>query len=242
MTLIAKIITLNPLQDQKIALEFSRMLSKAGLAPEMIGTVEPLTQKYTEQDFMKMWMEADESYEDIEIDQMIGTAGGMLGKITSPSFLFIVDWMKCKQKLNLNYVTFFFPEETFLTHRDIIINAFKETIVLIDGIYGYISHEVPAERQHLPGTLETRLPGVFWCNYYSKSYMDYFGYEKMMAFPWEKLEEWHDDGMLAYLAAEPSGELLHSEQLEDLAKQHLGYAALTDIMTKQSDAYVMTKS
>lgn len=230
MAMIAKIITLNPIQDREIAIQFNRLLTENGLTPDKIGNVEPLTQNYSQQDFLKMWMEEDESFENVEIDHMIGAAGGMLGKVNNPHFLFIVDWMKSPQPINLNYVTFFFPTETFKKYKDVIMKVFKEIIQLVEGIYGYISHEFPVERQHIPGTLETRLPGVFWCNYYSKQYVTYFGEEKINTFPWHETEAIANDGMITYLTNEPDQELLHSEDLEFLAKQHLGTAALKDVL------------
>lgn len=241
MTMIAKIITLNPIQEQDIALKFSRLLTEAGLKLDKIGTIEPLTKNYTQQDFLKMWTEEDESYKNVEIDHMIGTAGGILGKINNPQFLFIVDWMKSSKDINLNYITFFFPIETFQQYRDVIMTVFKETILLVDGIYGYISHEVPAERQHIHGTLETRLPGVFWCNYFSERYIEYFGEEKMATFPWNETEKFANGGMVTYLMNEPDQELLHSEDLELLAKQHLGAVALPDVLKGKTSSYTTVK-
>ncbi|WP_042345625.1 hypothetical protein [Bacillus massiliigorillae] len=241
MTMIAKIITLNPIQNEDIALKFSSLLTKAGLTPEKIGTVEPLTKNYSQHDFLKMWTEEDETYENVEIDHMVGTAGGILGKVNDPHFLFIVDWMKSSKNINLNYVTFFFPVETFLQYREVIMTVFKDTILLVDGIYGYISHEVPAERQHIPGTLETRLPGVFWCNYYGEHYVDYFSEDKVITFPWNETEKLENGGLVTYLTNLPNHELLHSEDLEVLAKQHLGAASLTEVLKSKNSSYMTLK-
>ncbi|MEH6942812.1 hypothetical protein [Bacillus sp. JJ722] len=242
MTMIAKIITLNAIQEQDIALKFSRLLTESGLTPDKIGTVEPLTKNYTQHDFLKMWTDEDKSYDNVEIDHMLGTAGGILGESNNPNFLFIVDWMKSSKDINLNYLTFFFPVETFQQYREVIMKVFKETIQLIDGIYGYISHEVPAERQHIHGTLETRLPGVFWCNYFGIRYIDYFGEKKIATFPWNEMEKIVNGGIITYLTNQPDQELLHSEDLELLAKQHLGSVALTDVLNSKPSSYITVKT
>ncbi|MGM9923765.1 MAG: hypothetical protein ACI35R_05905 [Bacillus sp. (in: firmicutes)] len=228
--MIVKIVTLHPLHRQEIALKFSELLKDADFIPERIGKDKPLTQAYSQQAFLQLWTAEEKGYENIEIDHMMGTAGGMLGETSDPDFLFTIDWMDQPHQASLNYITFFLPTEAFHGHRDAIMKLFKETILLVNGIYGYMTDDMPSERQHTLGTLETRLPGVYWCNYFGKPYVDFFSERRLTDFSWQEIERLSNGGVLAYLTAQPDQELLRTDELEIVAKQYLGEVTLADVV------------
>ncbi|KRF27636.1 hypothetical protein [Paenibacillus sp. Soil787] len=217
----AVIFTITPFNTAEIANKFFENLVKKGFTPQKIGTYEPLRKSYTPSEAMEMWTREEAGCFDEKVGRMVGKAGGMLGKSISPAFQFTTQWYKCPNKVSLNYIDFYFSLKTFMKHKDAIVTLFKETIELVDGIHGYISHDKAQTRQHVTGTLETRMPGVFWCNYFGKTYVDFFRQDTILSLPWQKTESL-SNGLLTLLANEPHQELLDSPNLETTAKELLG--------------------
>ena len=155
-----------------------------------------------------------------------------MGKSKNPIFHFNMNWWRSPIKVNVSYIDIHFPIKTFKKYKENIENVFRETIILVNGIYGYITHEIPETRQHVTGTIETRLPGVFWCNYFGEKYVEFLGEEKIMSYSWSKIETLENGAIITYLANEPDKELINSDDKEQQAKVHLGIESFGDI-----DAY-----
>lgn len=83
-------------------------------------------------------------------------------------------------------------------------------------------------RQHVKGTIETRLPGVFWCNFYGKVYVDFFGKERLESFPWTEVEELENETIDTFLTTDPKL-LKKSDELEVKAKEYLGTEFFGDL-------------
>ncbi|QKS71211.1 hypothetical protein FLK61_31350 [Paenalkalicoccus suaedae] len=73
----------------------------------------------------------------------------------------------------------------------------------------------------------TRLPGVFWCNYFGKKYVDFFQENTIKSFPWFQLENL-SDGILTFLSESPLDKIVKDDNLEIQAKKHLGKDSFGD--------------
>lgn len=228
MSMTATIYTLEPIGDKEIAEKFLNILENKQLTPQKIGLYEPVKLDYTIEEAVKLWTQENEGCY-IDGVGMTGKAGGMLGKIKEPRFLFDVFWWNSSSKVYINVIEFIFPVKTFKKYQENIEDAFKETIDLVNAIYGYITHNAPLDRQHVTGNLKTRMPGVFWCNYFGDKYIKFFSEEKITSFPWHKSERTNNGGIIVYLTEEPDKELINSDKLEFRAKNHLGIDSFGDV-------------
>jgi hypothetical protein len=127
------------------------------------------------------------------------------------------------ERARSNTIEIWFTNKSFVQSRNIIENLLKELIVSFNSFYGYISDFKIEESQHVTGTIETRMPGIFWCNFFGKVYVDFFGKDKMLSAPWYKTEELDQNGIITYLTEEPDNrELIESPELENKFKILLG--------------------
>ncbi|MDA8236194.1 MAG: hypothetical protein M0Z31_15630 [Clostridia bacterium] len=205
---------------RKMAQRFFEILKEANMEPDKIGLYEPVKKLYTIEKAIDMWVFGDEPGPE--------AAGGMLGvRKQPPNYTFDIGWARGPLAVP-NDVTFFFSPKVFAKHRNIIEHIFKETYHLFDGFYGYITHNRPESRQHVTGSIKTRIPGLFWCNYFSPLYVDFFGREKILSGPWVKTEELDSGTIVTYLAGEPDKEILESDFFEKRAKEHLGIESFGD--------------
>ncbi|MFC9775324.1 hypothetical protein [Paenibacillus chitinolyticus] len=98
---------------------------------------------------------------------------------------------------------------------------FKKFIVLFTAVYGEITHSDALKRQQVTGTPDLRLPGVFWCNYYSNEYLALMNCrEQMESFDWWKKEDM-EEGTMTFLSEDPK-DLVEPNYLEDNARQNFG--------------------
>jgi hypothetical protein len=97
------------------------------------------------------------------------------------------------------------------------------------GLFGYISIVEAEKRQVVPGNIETRMPGIFWCNYFSKTYVEFFGKEKFINGPWLKSEFFPNGRILTFLTDMPNEELLVDKGYEKIAKAFLGEESFGDM-------------
>ncbi|PGL67101.1 hypothetical protein [Bacillus sp. AFS055030] len=227
----AVIYTTELIGESEIAQKFLKILEKNQLSPQKIGLFEPLKLDYTLEKAIELWTQGrDGCY--VEGYGNTGKAGGLMGKSKTPQIGFNMNWWSSPVKVFVNYIDIYFSIKTFNKYKENIENIFREIIILVNGIYGYITHIYPEDRQHVTGTIQTRLPGIFWCNYFGEKYIDFFGKEKIISYPWFHIESLENEGIITYLAKEPDKDLLNSDELEMKAKIHLGIDAFGDI-----DAY-----
>jgi hypothetical protein len=200
---------------------FFRMLEREGLLPDKIGLFEPLRETFTKDKAISMWTKGEKGNGRI--------IGGMMGKKKNPSYSFIMEWNRGERFIRPNWLTLFVPVKVFCKHQQIFCRIFTDIIQEFDGLYGYISIEEAEKRQIVPGNIETRLPGVFWCNYFSKTYVEFFGKEKLVNGPWIKSEFLPNGGILMFLTELPVEELLVDEGYEKRAKAFLGEESFGDM-------------
>lgn len=219
--IITEIYTQKNINEMEIAKEFLKTLDKAGLRPWKIGLFEPLKEIYSFDRAVEMWTTEEPGCYEEDLG-MVGKAGGMIGKAKEPNFRFDMHWWRHPSQKSINNISFYMSQKSFTKKRDVLIDLFKYSILLFDAFYGYISHEIPQERQHVTGTIETRIPGVFWCNFYENKYVDFFGKKRLLSFPWYKTEAVDNSGIICFLTESPHKELLASDELERRAQIHLG--------------------
>ena len=221
------IYTLDQIHSNEIGEQFLAILDKNHFTPKKIGTYQPLKQEFSSSKFLSLWTEESEGcYE--EGSGMVGKAGGLMATRKTPYFHFQMNWWLHPDKSNLNCISFQFTAKTMHENTEEVLNVFRETTVLLNSIYGYITHNVPLDRQHVTGTLRTRLPGIFWCNYFGELYVDFFGKEIITSYPWHRIEPLAS-GILTFLTPEPSLEIVKSDELESHVKKHLGIVAFGDL-------------
>lgn len=140
-----------------------------------------------------------------------------------------MQWWRHPSKKSINNICFYTSHKSFAKKKDVFIELFLQSIVLFDAFYGYISHEVPQERQHVTGTIETRMPGVFWCNFFGNKYVDFFGRERLLSFPWYKIDVVDNLGLICFLTESPHKELLVADEIERKAQIHMGIESFGDL-------------
>lgn len=222
-----EIYTQKDISNPDIARKFLEILNNHKLQPDKINLHEPINREFNLEDAIVMWsFESDGCYE--EGKGNVGKAGGMLGKRKEPSYIFDVMWWKRPDKKTINHISFFFSVKWFKKYQQEIMLVFKELLEITEAIYGYVCIDKTKYRQHVTGTIKTRMPGVFWCNYFGSIYIDFFTKERILGFSWYKVDQISNGGILTYLAKEPDKEIMTSEDYELRAKKHLGEESFGD--------------
>ncbi|WP_372010327.1 hypothetical protein NBRC13296_06685 [Paenibacillus chitinolyticus] len=205
---------------QNIAESVFDSLSENGFLFTKIGVTEPLKVSYSTEEAISLWCSETEGCYDIELEKMVGTAGNFMAK--GPKSLFMgSQWWHCPNKKKLNYMYLTLSVDEFDSKKQEVLNLFKEFIVLFEAVYGEITHSDALKRQHVTGTPDLRLPGVFWCNYYSNEYLAFMKCRKLVElFEWWKKEDM-EEGTMTFLSEDPK-DLMEPNYLEENARQHFG--------------------
>ncbi len=211
--------TTRPMRSAAVADQYFRLLEERGFTPARIDKTEPIRTVYTRDMAVEMWTHAEPACR-VDGVGMVGEAGGVLAKGSKPAFWTDVWWWDCPDRVNLSYLTFHVSGAAFARYADAVESLFLDTIVLIDAEYGYITDATVEMRQHEPGTLRTRMPGVFWANYFGPRYVAFFTPVKLDTGPWVRRQAWHQ-GLVTWLAVSPH-DLVDDTDPEERAKDHLG--------------------
>jgi hypothetical protein len=225
-SIILEIFTTNNIGAQEYAKRFFAILDKYNILPDKIGLFEPLKTDYRLDKAIEMWILK-------EGDQPEFRGGGLIGKKKEPNIRFDVDW-SIGARATINHITIWFTRKSFKFLRNEIENLFKDSIFALDAFYGYVADFYHFVSQHVTGTLETRMNGIFWCNYFGEIYVDFFGKEKILTAPWYKTELLAERKILAYLTPEPDikeylKQVEGSDVLVDRIKEHLGEDSFGDV-------------
>lgn len=216
----AEIYTLEKLNSHEIAHRFFKKADVLGIQPEFISFVEPINHKYTLEDAVEYWNKAE--VWDTKNEGNIGKSGLMLARNRSLSITYFISWTDCHEK-RVNYISFYVSFTKYKKIEKEFFELFKDTIISTNAIYGFVGHSDTIDRQHATGGIEHRIPGMFWCNYFSKIYIDFFGREKFESSNWFKREKFGDDGVLIFLDDKPYNKILTDISIEEKAKHFLGY-------------------
>jgi hypothetical protein len=192
---------------------FFNILEEYNLSPDKIGLTEPLKESYSKELAVKLWARGDKGKGRI--------AGGVMGKKKSPSISFLSEWNQGENYINPNSLTIIIPKIQFKKKQKDFLELFKRINHEFDGLFGYISLEEVENRQFVPGTLLTRLPGIFWCNYFGEIYVDFFGEEKIKNYSWFFQTKVSSRAYLTLLTNNID-ELVENEEYELNVKKYLG--------------------
>lgn len=219
--MIATIFTREKLTQQSIAEAILKGMLENGFAPDKMGLFEPLKQPFRKEGLLNMWMlEEPGCYE--EEAGMTGTAGGCLIKSKKPNLLLSTSWRDCPNQEPLNHITLFFTKATFNKNQQQIENLFRYIIKDANGFYGYITEDTAMYRQGSGRMLIQKLPGIYWCNYFSEQVTEVLGKEKAATFDWWKAEADDKNGLYSYIAETPDGNWVEDEVHEMTIKWKLG--------------------
>lgn len=220
------VFTTKPIKDPETAYRYFTALEQRGFILEKIGQSEPVRQPYSLENGIDAWTrEEDGCY--VEDLGMVGKAGGMIAKSSKPRFFTQTQWWDCPNQANLNWISLSIADNLIHRQSEAIVAFFKDAIDLLQAVYGFIGHQDTVYRQHVTGTLKTRLPGVFWYNYFGPTYVDFFTEEKIASFPWFSIAKLNG-GLITSLSDSPK-KLLDVEELEMGAKEHLGSDSFGDV-------------
>ena len=221
-----KVFTTKPIKGEDTANRYFTVLEQHGFRLERVGQTEPVRQAYSLQNGIAVWTkEEDGCY--VEDVGMIGKAGGMIGKSSKPRFFVQSLWWECPNQVNLNWVSLSIADNLVERQLGEIIALFKDSVDILQADYGFIGHQETVYRQHVTGTLKTRLPGVFWFNYFGPTYVKFFTEEKIKSFPWLNTEDLNG-GLITSLSDSPK-KLLETDEIENAAKEHLGSDSFGDL-------------
>jgi hypothetical protein len=219
---IMKIYTTRHIGTAENIRRFLSVLEKYDMLPDKIGEYEPLKQAYSLDEAIKMWKNAPAYVPDRR-------GGDLIGKKKEPNIRFDAMW-NIGESAIVNHETLWFTRRSFKQRRDVIDNLFKDLIVSIESMYGYISDFIVDAKQHVTGTIAERMNGIFWCNYYGKVYVDFFGIDRILSAPWFKTEILDNGGIITYLTGEPDDkQLTESTELADKFKEYLGKDSFGDV-------------
>lgn len=221
MKMIASVFTREKLGQEAMGAEVLNGLLQNGFVPNKVGSYEPLKQSYTEKKFMDLWMEKRPGCEEEEVGPT-GTAGGFMAKCKKPNLMMSSSWWDCPNKESINIINFLFTKETFNNNQEQVEKLFRHTIHSTNSFYGNISEMTPSLRQGSGIMLNKKLPGVYWCNYFSEQIIERAGKEKIKAFNWWHSENDVKNGCYFYLTESPFGNWTRENTVEMKAKWQLG--------------------
>jgi len=104
------------------------------------------------------------------------------------------------------------------------------------ALYGYISRTDVEEAQFVPGTLQTRLPGVFWANYFGPLYVDFFGKNTLSCAPCCDRKIYPHGGMLLMTSQSPTTlEVTADRESETKLRTYLNHDAFPDLSKEKKN-------
>jgi hypothetical protein len=205
--------------SEKYANTFFDLMNKYGLNIEKVGLFEPVKMSFSIEEAIRMWTKEEPGIYDITEDKMIGKSGGMLGK--GKGYWFDTHWWLHPNELCLNHLTIYLNKKVFNQIKDDVVPLFEELVICFDAIYGYVTEEKAEERQHITGTLEERIPGVFWLNYFSQVFIEYLNNGgSFYEFPWKKIKSVTNEGIITQLTNHPFDQTIVA--LENKAQEQFG--------------------
>lgn len=219
--IILSIITVKHIGTKEIAKDFFRVLERYDLLPDKINNNEPVTEPYSLKRALELWTFADGIEPGFRL-------GWLIGKKNGSNIRFDV-WWHIGERARVNRIELSFTQKDYRKYRNIIEKLFKDLIICFSAIHGYITEYQKIPLQYVPGSIEDRMDGIFWCNYYGNIFVLFFGKEKILNASWHRTEMFADGGIITYLAKEPDDEVLKSNELEMNIVFQLGRESFGDM-------------
>ncbi|MCA1000827.1 hypothetical protein PDJ95_08820 [Bacillus cereus] len=210
------IYTTENISSEIYAKIFFQLIQEIGIEFQKIALYEPINKEFSMEKAIEMWTIAEPGCYDFELDEMVGTAGGMLGKGKGISLM--VNWWENPKEKTVNYLVIGFSNKVFLKYKDKIVVVFQKLVSEFNAIYGYISDEEIINRQHITGAIDNRIPGIFEYNHFGKLFVDCIGEDKLQSLSWSNSFPLNE-GLLTVLDNKTEEEIL---LLEKQMKEKIG--------------------
>lgn len=223
----AEICTTENLNNSEIAKQFFEIIEFLKLTPEAISFYEPIRTKYSKEKAIEYWTKEEAGCWDMKEEKYLGKAGGLLARNKNLSLTYFISWWYRHDMKFVNYISFYISASKYKRVEKEFLELFKETINISKAVYAYIAHSDTIERQSTTGGIEHRIPGMFWCNYFSNIYVDFFGKEKFESDFWHKKDKF-PKGTIIYIDDAPNKRLLDDLSIEENAKVYLGYDSFSN--------------
>ena len=217
--------TTKSIKGEETAKRYFDILGQHGFRLEKIGQSEPVRQTYSLEEAISVWTREEEGCY-VEDGGMVGKTGSIIGKSSKPRSFIQMRWWDCPNQVNLNWVSLNIADNWVDKRVSEVTAIFNGLVGILQAEYGFIGHDDTVHRQHVTGSLETRLPGVFWVNYFGPRYVEFFTEEKIKIFPWHSIEKLNG-GLVTTLSDSPNKPLL-TDEFENAAKIHLGSDSFGD--------------
>ena len=215
------------IKERHIADNLLSLLESIALVPEKVGQTEPLRELYSRDRAADLWAHEDDGCY-VDGKGMVGKTGGIIAKSRRPNFFVQSTWWDCPDRLNLSWVTVDIAERDFKKYSTEVLIFFEKAIELLHACYGYVAPDTTVYRQHVSGRLDTRMPGVFWFNYFGQPYVEFFTKEKITAYPWHSIQETKAGGLFISLVDDYTI-VLESDEYENKAKSFLGSSSFGNV-------------
>lgn len=222
---------------EKKAREFFQLLIDQGkdFVPEKISKTEPLRGKFDLNDInaaAHMWLDCGKNPD-------IHSSTIMMSNKASFKVSIMVNWHRCSNA-SFNFVTVWLSPKCLLKNYGIeALLSFGEKLFDFTGaLYGFISRVDVEISQFVAGTLITRLPGIFWANFFGPLYIDFFGKDKVENAPCYQKRTLSHGGMLLLTSETPTGlDNPVDRESENLLREYLDHDAFPDLSKEKKDSY-----
>jgi hypothetical protein len=232
-TIDTVLYTFDAINSIDYAEHFFKKLEDLFIVPNYVSQIEPINIPYTKEKAIELWSKEEKGCWDQKQNKFVGKAGGMLGKNRDYSILYNSMWWKCPDRKKINLISINISIAKYSEEKNAIYELFRYLIGITNVIYGYIAHSDTIKRQHGTGGIEHRIPGIFWCNYFSNIYINFFGREKFNVKNWYKTESVDNKGIIVFIDEHPYKRILENVIIEEKAKMFLGYDSFANPLEEE---------
>jgi hypothetical protein len=194
-----------------------KVFDKYSLIPDKIGpserNIKPFNVEYAHQ----LWISSGDNKSYI--------CSYIFGRKKIPNISYTLRWNK-GENARSNHICLLFNGTDSFKDSKLLIDLFRDIISIVSAFYGYISDHNYSYRQNVPGLTIQRLPGIHFCNYFGKEYLDLLG-EKLLKFNWNNVEKL-GNGTIFYLTKSIYSEELDNPEFEICVKSKIGISYFGD--------------
>jgi len=183
----------------------------AGLQVDRIDDLEPVRREYDRAEVSALFDEGQERG---------GVAGSLI--LVGPSILgglrYVVGGPR-RTTTNVLSIRLRHPDDGCVRGLPSLLEALDEVSPIAAAILGEASD---IDAQHVTGTVESRLPGISWCNMFGRIHVAAIGRDVLESAPWARIATRPDGGRIGYLYDDPSAPPRDLDARRTLVRSHLG--------------------
>ncbi len=208
---------------------FFCIMEKYDILPEKIGLYDPLKTPYSIEEARNLWINPS------NVNGFI--RGYISAERKKPKIKYCLTWHK-GTPARVNSLTLFFEYKDNFGLTSMVQNIFKDLIVQFKAVHGSISEM--SRGRAITGTLLTRIPGIYWCNFFSKTLIDFLSEAALNRVSWYSTEP-VGDGKLYLLAENPEDPSVSIESDRD-ARVLIGIDYFGDFTLCLTDPFAQPKT